>query len=221
MNIEENIIKYYLRNVYFINGTAYAGKSTMVKIISEKYDMIFCGENYHSIFPKEYLDKEIQPGLCYLQAMKDWQEFINRTPEEYEKWINDSSKEATEIEIMELVKLSFMNKKIIVDTNISIENLMKISDYNHIALMICRPEISIENFFQRKDEDKIFIFEQIKKAKNPEKTMKNFKECLFKINNKETYLKFKNSGLFVLERENINFDTKEIMLRKLVEHFKL
>lgn len=34
-------------NVYFINGTAYAGKSTMVKLLAEKYDGIACGENYH------------------------------------------------------------------------------------------------------------------------------------------------------------------------------
>ena len=27
----ENIIKHYLRDVYFINGTAYAGKSTAVR----------------------------------------------------------------------------------------------------------------------------------------------------------------------------------------------
>ena len=26
-------------NAYFINGSAYAGKSTMVKMLSEKYDM--------------------------------------------------------------------------------------------------------------------------------------------------------------------------------------
>jgi len=31
MNYEE--IKYKLNNVYFINGTAYAGKSTIVKMI--------------------------------------------------------------------------------------------------------------------------------------------------------------------------------------------
>ena len=39
MNIESNILKYYLRNVYFITGTAYAGKSTMVKMLSEKYEI--------------------------------------------------------------------------------------------------------------------------------------------------------------------------------------
>ncbi|HIX93847.1 MAG TPA: hypothetical protein H9846_00080, partial [Candidatus Gemmiger excrementipullorum] len=34
-------------HVYFINGTAYAGKSTMVKLLAEKYHGIACEENYH------------------------------------------------------------------------------------------------------------------------------------------------------------------------------
>lgn len=36
-----------LENVYFFNGSAYAGKSTMVKRLAEKYDGIACEENYH------------------------------------------------------------------------------------------------------------------------------------------------------------------------------
>ena len=47
MKIENNIIKHYLQNVYFITGTAYAGKSTAVRMLAEKYGMIHCGENYH------------------------------------------------------------------------------------------------------------------------------------------------------------------------------
>ncbi len=48
MNIKNNVIKNYLSNVYFINGTAYAGKSTMCKLLSNKYDLIHCKENYNS-----------------------------------------------------------------------------------------------------------------------------------------------------------------------------
>ena len=33
-------------NVYFVNGTAYAGKSTLVKALAAKYDGIACEENY-------------------------------------------------------------------------------------------------------------------------------------------------------------------------------
>ena len=35
-----------MKDCYFINGTAYAGKSTMCKLLAEKYDLILCGENY-------------------------------------------------------------------------------------------------------------------------------------------------------------------------------
>ena len=37
MKIENNILKHYLKNVYFITGTAYAGKSTTVKMLAERY----------------------------------------------------------------------------------------------------------------------------------------------------------------------------------------
>ena len=40
MIIENNLLKNLFRNVYFVNGTAYAGKSTMVRLLAEKYDGI-------------------------------------------------------------------------------------------------------------------------------------------------------------------------------------
>ena len=44
------------QNVYFINGNAYAGKSTIVKKLAEKYDGILCEENYHDQL-QDTLDK--------------------------------------------------------------------------------------------------------------------------------------------------------------------
>ena len=46
-------------NVYFINGTAYAGKSTMVHLQAEKYGGIECGENFHDQLLSG-LDKDAQ-----------------------------------------------------------------------------------------------------------------------------------------------------------------
>ena len=62
IQISDNIIRHYLRNVYFINGHSYAGKSTMVKMLSERYNMIFCGENYHDTFP-EYRGRRLMGTL--------------------------------------------------------------------------------------------------------------------------------------------------------------
>lgn len=37
MKIENNIIKHHLKNVYFIGGTACGGKTTISKVLAEKY----------------------------------------------------------------------------------------------------------------------------------------------------------------------------------------
>lgn len=71
IEIESNILRYYLRNVYFINGTAYAGKSTMVAMLTEKYHMVHCGKNYHDKNSDKFITPEYQPNLGYFQTMKD------------------------------------------------------------------------------------------------------------------------------------------------------
>ena len=80
----------HFSNVYFINGTAYAGKSTMVKLLAEKYNGIACEENYHDRLLPE-LSKEDFPCLTYTRDLTDWHDFIRRTPEEYEAWIDGAS----------------------------------------------------------------------------------------------------------------------------------
>lgn len=64
MNIKYNIIKYYLKNCYFINGTAYAGKSTMCKMIAEKYDLTLCAENYNFEKLLQIIAIKEQPNYC-------------------------------------------------------------------------------------------------------------------------------------------------------------
>ena len=70
MQINNQFIKHYLKNAMFINGTSYAGKSTMVKMLADKYDLIHCGENYDCM-PKGIATPETHPNLCYFQTMKD------------------------------------------------------------------------------------------------------------------------------------------------------
>lgn len=128
IGIEANVLKRVLRNVYYINGTAYAGKSTMVKLLAERFGGILCGENYHDAL-MNMIDAEHQPNLSYFDVMKDWQEFISRTPDEYDAWIQGCAKEAAELELITLIELAPKGKKVFVDTNIPFEILKEISDY--------------------------------------------------------------------------------------------
>lgn len=218
ITVPGNILKHLFQNTYFINGTAYAGKSTMVKLLAEKHDGICCGENYHDRF-RAAIDAENQPNLCYFDTMKDWQEFVNRTPQEYDRWISGSSQEAAGLEIIRLIQLAESGKKVFVDTNISVGWLREISDGRHVAIMLAPQSTSVERFFEREDSDKQFILQQIRQAADPEKTMRNYRECLAAINSAEKYRAFEESGFFTLVRDDAR--TPEQTLQILERHFGL
>lgn len=188
-------------NVYFINGTAYAGKSTMVKLLAEKYDGIACEENYQDKL-LENLDAQKFPNLTYTRDLQDWGEFIRRTPDEYEAWVNGVTKECTVLEIEILKELiSKTKKRIFVDTNIPVEILHEISDENHVLIMLADPNISVDRFFERPDKEKQFLYQLLLKEDNLEKAMVNFRECLKRVNSSERYMIFKESGFKVITRD--------------------
>ena len=187
-------------NVYFFNGTAYAGKSTLVKLLAEKYDGIACEENYHDRLAGELDSKEF-PCLTYTRDLKDWSEFVRRTPEEYEAWINGCAKECTILELKLLEELAKSDKKIFVDTNIPPHVLKEISDKDHVLFMLAEPEISVTRFFERPDKEKQFLYQLLLKEDEPDKAIENFRECLRRINSKENYDNFLNSGFNVILRD--------------------
>jgi guanylate kinase len=219
MNLNHLIIKHYLKNVSFITGTACAGKSTMVKMLAEKHGLLFCGENYDCI-PDGILNPEQYPNLCYTKTMKDWQEFVNRSPEDYEKWIFSTMREIAEFEIAYLMHMS-RSQRVIVDTNIPADLLHKIADYNQVAVLLAPPELSATHFFDRDDPDKAFIKQQILKAEDPIKTMENYRAVLARINSHEHYDEMAGSGFFTIVREDASIDTKAETLARLEKHFGL
>ena len=118
-------------NVYFINGTAYAGTSTMVKMLAEKYNGIACEENYQDVKLWE-LDSSEFPSLTYTRDLKGWRDFIRRTP----------------------------------------------------------------------DEEKQFLYRLLLEEENTDEAMDNFRQCLMRVNSKEIYNKFLNSGFNVIKRDD-------------------
>ena len=187
-------------NVYFVNGSAYAGKSTLVKRLAAAHDGIACEENYHNALLDE-LDKESFPGLTYTRDLADWHDFVRRTPDEYEAWIKRTSKECEILELQILEKLCGEGKKIFVDTNVSLETLWKISDRDHVLIMLADPDISVTRFFERPDREKQFLYRLLMEEENPQQAMDNFRQCLARINSKESYDAFLNSGFKVILRD--------------------
>lgn len=220
MKIENNILKHYLKNVYFITGTAYAGKSTTVKMLAERYDMVFCGENYHSKVSDAVATPDAQPDICFLKTLTDWKEFVTRTPEEYERWIYSTSKEAAEFEVAELISIS-QDRKVIVDTNIPVGILKEISNYNHVAVMLSPLSMSVDRFFDRSDPEKQFLLNVIESCEDSKMVMENYRQGLELINGQKHYDEYANSGFFTVVRQDTQKDTREEICEIIARHFGL
>jgi len=220
MKIENNILKHYLRNVYFITGTAYAGKSTTVKMLADRYDMIFCGENFHSAVSDIVATPDAQPDICFMKSLTDWKEFVTRTPEEYARWMYSTGREAAEFEVAELIAIS-QDRKVIVDTNIPVDILKEISDYHHVAVMLSPQSMSVERFFDRSDPEKQFLLRVIESCEEPERVMENYRRGLALINSKENYDTYANSGFFTVVRQESDADTREEVCDAIAKHFGL
>ena len=187
-------------NMYFITGTAYAGKSTMVKLLAEKYGGILCEENYHDRMLPE-LDKAEFPFLTYTRDLEDWHDFIRRTPEEYKAWIDGVSRECETLELRILDALRSQEKPVFVDTNISLETLRTIAQPDHVLVMLADPQISVQRFFERPDREKQFLYQLIMEEPDPDKAMENYRKGLMLINSQENYDRYLRSGFQVIFRD--------------------
>lgn len=125
--------------------------------------------------------------------MKDWQEFIHRSPDEYERRILGTMQEIAEFAITFLIHIA-KSQKVIADTNIPLDILHKIADYNQVAVML---------------------------SPHPEKTMKNYLAGIAKINSQDHYDEFANSEFFTIVREDTVTDTKSQTVEILAKHFGL
>ena len=174
-------------NVYFVIGTSYAGKSTIVKNLAKKHNGIALEENYHDARLPE-LDSREFPNLCYTRDLQDWHDFIRRTPDEYVTWLRNVKKECeiVELQILEelLRKPETQGKKIFVDTNISIETLHRISNTDHVLVMLSDPQAALDNY----------------------------REILTRVCSKESYDELLHSGFRVIFRDEERSQEETVIL---------
>ena len=131
-----------------------------------------------------------------------------------------NSREAAEFEVAELIAIS-QDKKVIVDTCIPIDILKEITDYDHVAVMLSPQSMSVERFFDRSDPEKQFLLNVIDSCDDPAAVMENYRQGLARINSKEHYDEYANSGFFTVVREDNGLDTREQVCDIIAKHFGL
>ena len=196
MIFQDNIIKEYLRNVYFISGTACGGKTTVTKELGKKYGIpIYVIDDQFTIH-QLMSDKEHQPTMT--TTFKDADEFFGRSVEEYKRWLLGNKREQLDYVLLDLIKLS-RDQIILCDLHIVVEEADKITDPSRIAFMISKPENIVDTYCNRPDHKPFSDF--IHSATDYEKAKATCEQTLTEINI-DAYNYIKNSDYFWVERDN-------------------
>lgn len=212
MEISDNIIKKELENVYFLCGGAYGGKTTMAKLLEEKYGIYRYRQGDHYDEYESIAKPEYQPALC-IERSRDWHGFFAQEPRKYADWMQQELREEAEFAITDLIKIP-KNQKVIVDAIIPIDILKKITDYEHVILLFAPDEMKRKHYFDRADKDEVYQF--ILSFQDGKDLLKNVIEAL-NIDNQKEYNDFVNSGFKYIERTDS--DTVENTLKIIEKHF--
>lgn len=196
MIFQDNIIKDYLKNVYFISGTACGGKTTVTKALGEKYGIpVYVIDDQFTIHQLKS-DNEHQPTMN--TVFKDADEFFGRSVEEYKNWLLGNKREQLDYVLLDLIKLS-SDRVILCDLHIVVEEADKITDPSRIAFMIHKPVNIVDTYCNRPDHQPFNKF--IHSATDYEKAKETCEQTLTELN-LDVYNYIKNSDYFWVERDN-------------------
>lgn len=195
MKIESNILKYHLRNVYFIGGNACGGKTTMSKLIAQKYGFYLYNEDEHYGIHRAIANDNSQPAMCYQRV--DFEKNLNRPVDEYIKWTQDSLKEQSEMVIIDLIKLS-ENQIVVADVLFTPDYIDEIVDKDHAIFLTTNYDLLRSVYFNRPEKKE--FYNCVMSLSNPEKTFQNIFRTLEEANKLENHI-IRNSKFNYIQRD--------------------
>lgn len=213
MNIADNILKYHLRNVYFIGGNACGGKTTMSRLIAKKYGFYLYNEDEYYDMHRAIANENNQPAMCYQRV--DFEKYLNRPVNEYAKWMHDTLREQSEMVLIDLVKLS-ENKNVVADVLFTPDYINGIVEKNHAIFLTTNYDLLRKVYFDR--PEKKDFYNCVMSLSNPQKTLQNIYKSLEEANKRENDI-IRNSEFKYIERNNQS--SIENTLRLIEDHFGL
>lgn len=195
MIFADNIIKEYLKNVYFITGTPCGGKTSVSRFLGKKYNIPVFDIDERFEEHQRMSSKEYQPNMN--KQFKNADEFFGRSVEEYRNWLVDNTREQLDFVILDLIRLS-KDQKIICDCHLSLEQARKLTDASRLAYLLRKPVNLVEEYCNRSDHQGFSNF--IHSASDFEKAKETCEETLHLLN-EEHYNNVKKSEFFWLERD--------------------
>ena len=213
MIFQDNIIKQYLKNIYFISGTPCGGKTTVSRALGKKYGIPVYDIDERFEEHQRMSDPASQPAMN--KNFKDADEFFGRSVEEYKEWLLQNTREQLDFILLDLIRLS-QNGKVICDCHLRLDQAALFTEPSRMAFMIKKPENLVDEYCNRPDHQGFSDF--IHSATDFEKAKETCNATLLSLNEK-FYVDVKASEYFWLERDNAR--SVEETAELVAKHFGL
>ena len=222
MIFQDNIIKQYLKNVYFIAGTPCGGKTTVSRALAKQYGIPVY--DIDERFPEHQAmsDPASQPAMN--KSFRDADEFFGRSVAEYKAWLLKNTREQLDFVLLDLMRIS-KDQIVLCDCHLTLEQAAQITESSHVAFMLKKPENLVDEYCNRPDHQGFSDF--IHSATDFEKAKATCNETLLSLNAKY-YEDVKASGYFCVDRadglsveETVALTAKHFGFDRLTQVFRV
>ena len=211
MIFQDNVVREYLRNAYFIAGTPCAGKTTITRALGEKFGVpVYVIDDQFTIH-QLMSDEAHQPNMN--RRFRDADEFFGRSVEEYRRWLLGNSREQLDYVLLDLIRRS-RDRVVLCDIHITDEEAARFTDPSRIAFLLREPTALVEDYIARADHEDFRNF--IRSASDYESAKARCNETLYALNI-GPYNAIRNSDYFWLERDDARSVEETAAL--VAEHF--
>ena len=213
MIFQDNVIKEYLKNVYFITGTPCGGKTTLSHALAQKYgfELFDIDERFEE--HKKISDPLFQPAMN--TSFKSADEFFGRTVEEYKNWLLKNTREQLEFVLLDLIRLS-ENKRVLCDCHLTVAQALAFSEPARVVFLIKDPSNLVDEYGNRPDHQGFFQY--LNSATDIEKAKQTVNTTLYELN-ADRIEEIKRSPFFWIERTTDS--TVEDTVASVEKHFCL
>ena len=213
MVLQDNVLKAYLKNVYFITGTACGGKSTAARALAQKYGLTLYDIDKHFDSHRALSDTVSQPNMN--KRFADADAFFGRPVEAYRQWLIDNTREQWDYVLLDLIRLS-QERPVVCDCHMTVEEARRLTDPSRVIFLIRDVSYMIEDYCNRPDHQGFRNY--INSASDPQKAKENCNTVLRTLN-EQRIADIKASEYRWIERTDAS--RPEDTLRAVEQHFGL
>lgn len=140
MIFQDNIIKEYLKNVYFVTGTPCGGKTTISRELAKRHNLLVYDADEQFANHQKISNEIYQPAMN--KTFKDADEFFGRTIEEYRQWLIENTREQLEFVLLDLMCIA--KKQIVLcDCHLTLEQASQFTDASRVVFLLKEPSYII------------------------------------------------------------------------------